>query len=184
MAVDVDLQTGTLANAGPIGSGSIYLGSNISAYSNGIYRVSISAVIPDPHNLSCIPLTEDSLGNVSYSGTGGTIAAWGVDLENNAISTSYLYTASIPNLQLDSNNFAYWSSGGGNTTECGNGIQCNSALTTNVIAGPDGTVTAAQLADNSTYGNHLTGHPFGLGGPGLIGTAGPYYATVTCSALL
>jgi hypothetical protein len=182
VAVDVDLQTGTLGNAGPIGSGSTYLGSNITAYSNGIYRVSISAVIPDPHNLSCIPLTEDSLGNVSYSGTGGTIAAWGIDLENNPISTSYLYTASIPNLQLDSNNFAYWSSGGGNTTGCGNGIQCNSALATNVIAGPDGTITGAQLADNSTYGNHLTNHPFGLGGPGLIGTAGPYYTTVTCSA--
>jgi hypothetical protein len=182
VAVDVDLQTGKLANAGPIGSGSTYLGSNITAYSNGIYRVSISAVIPNPHNLSCIPLTADALGNISYSGTGGTIAAWGIDLENNPISTSYLYTASIPNLQLDSNNFTYWSSGGGNTTECGNGIQCNSALTTNVIAGPDGNIAAAQLADNSTYGNHLTNHPFGLGGPGLIGTAGPHYATVTCSA--
>jgi hypothetical protein len=182
VAVDVDLQAGTLANAGPIGSGSTYLGSNITAYSNGMYRVSISAAVPDPHNLSCVPLTEDSSGKISYRGTGGTIAAWGIDLENNPISTSYLYTASIPNLQLDSDNFAYWSSGGGDTTECGNGIQCNSTLTTNVIAAPDGTITAAQLADNSSYGNHLTNHPFGLGGPGLIGTAGPYYATVTCSA--
>jgi hypothetical protein len=182
VAVDVDLQAGTLANAGPIGSGSTYMVSNITPFSNGIYRVSISGVIPDPHNLSCVPLTEDSLGNISYSGNGGTIAAWGIDLENSPISTSYLYTASIPNLQLDSDNFAYWSSGGGNTTECGNGIQCNSALTTNAIAAPDGTITAAKLADNSTYGNHLTNHPFGLGGPGLMGTAGPYYATVTCSA--
>jgi hypothetical protein len=184
VAVDVNLQTGTLANAGPIGSGSTYLGSNITAFSNGSYRVSISGVIPDPHNLSCVPLTEDTLGNISYSGTSGTVAAWGIDLENNPISTSYLYTASIPNLQLDSDNFAYWSSGGGDTTECGNGIQCNSVLTTNAIAAPDGTITAAQLADNSTDGNHLTNHPFGLGGPGLIGTAGPYYASVTCSAFL
>ena len=182
VAVDVDLRAGTLANAGPIGSGSTYLGSNITPYSNGTYRVSISGVIPNPHNLSCVPLTEDSLGNISYSGNGGTIAAWGIDLENNPISTSYLYSASIPNLQLDSDNFAYWSTGGGNTTECGNGIQCNSALTTNIIVAPDGTISAAQLADNSTYGNHLTNHPFGLGGPGLVGTAGPYYASVTCSA--
>jgi hypothetical protein len=182
VAVDVDLEAGTLANARPMGLGSTYLGSYIRAYSNGIYRVSITGVIPNPHNLSCVPLTEDTLGNISYSGTGGTIAAWGIDLENNPISTSYLYTASIPNLQLDSDNFAYWSSGGGKTTECGNGIQCNSVLTTNAIAAPDGTITAAQLADNGTDGNHLTNHPFGLGGPGLIGTASPYYATVTCSA--
>jgi len=180
--VDVDLQAGTLSNADAIGSGSTYLGSNISAFSNGIYRVSISGVIPDPHNLSCVPLTEDSLGNISYSGNGGSITAWGIDLENNPTSTSYLYTASIPNLQLDSDNFAHWSSGGGKTTECGNGVQCNSALTTNAIAAPDGTISAAQLADNNTYGNHLTNHPFGLGGPGLIGTIGSYYATVTCSA--
>src|SRR5262249_31914212 len=117
VTVDVDLQKGTLANAEPIGSGSTYLGSNISAYSNGIYRVSIIGLIPDPHNLSCVPLTEDSLGNISYSGIGGTIAAWGIDLENNPITTSYLYTASIPNLQLDSDNFAYWTTGGGNTTD-------------------------------------------------------------------
>lgn len=122
VAVDVDLQAGTLANAGPIGSGLTYLGSNITAYSNGIYRVSISGVIPDPHNLSCVPLTEDSLGNLSYSGNGGTIAAWGIDLENNPISTSYLCTASIPNLQLDSNNFAYWSSGGATPPSAGTGF--------------------------------------------------------------
>jgi len=96
VAVDVDLQPGTLANAGPIGSGLTYLGSSITAYSNGIYRVSLSGVIPDPHNLSCVPLTEDSLGNV--------------------------------------------------------------------IAAPDGTITAAQLADNSTYGNHLTNHSLGWAG--------------------
>jgi hypothetical protein len=182
VAVDVDLHAGTLANAGPIGSGSTYLGSNITPYANGTYRVSISGLIPDPHNLSCIPLTEDSLGNISYAGNGRTIAAWGVDLENKPSSTSYLYTASIPNLQLDSDNFTFWSSGGGNTSSCGNGIPCNSVLTTNIAGAPDGTWTAAQLADNSTDGNHLTTHPFGLGGPGLMGTAGPNYATVTCSA--
>jgi hypothetical protein len=179
--VDTDLYAGQLANAGTTGSGSTYLGSTIKAYPNGIYRVSVSGIIPDPHNLSCSPLTEDSLGDVSYAGAGGTISVWGADLENNAIPTSYLYTASIPNLQLDSNNFANWSSGGGNTTECGNRTQCNSALTPNAATAPDGTVTAAQLADNSTYGNHLTNHPFGLGGSAIMSTIDQYYAAVTCS---
>jgi hypothetical protein len=102
-------------------------------------------------------------------------------LENNAISTSYLYTASVSNLQLDSNTFANWNAGGGNTTGCGNGIQCNSVLAVNAATAPDGTVTAAQLVDNSTYGNHLTNHSFGLGGPAVMATVNQYYAVVTCS---
>ena len=181
VAVDIDLHAGTLANGGIMGSGSTYLGSSIKAYPSGIYRVSVSGSIADPHNLSCSPLTEDYLGDFSYAGAGGTISVWGADLENNAIPTSYLYTASVPNLQLDSNNFANWDSGGGNTTGCGNGIQCNSVLTVDAAPAPDGTFSAAQLADNSTYGNHLTNHAFGLGGPAPMATVGQYYATVTCS---
>ena len=181
VAVDIDLHAGILKNGGTIGSGSTYLASSIKAYSNGIYRVSVSGIIPDPHNLSCSPLTEESLGEADYVGSGGTISVWGADLENNAIPTSYLYTASVPNLQLDSDNFANWGSGGDNTTECGNGIPCNSDLTVNAAAAPDGTFTAAQLADDSTYGNHLTNHAFGLGGPAVMATIGQHYATVTCS---
>jgi hypothetical protein len=184
VAVDIDLKAGKLANAGTIGSGSTYLGSTIKAYPSGIYRVSVSGIIPDPHNLSCSPLTEASLGIVSYAGAGETISVWGADIENNAIPTSYLYTASISNLQLDSNNFANWMDGGGNTHACGNHTQCNSLLTVNAATAPDGTVTAAQLTDNSTNGNHLTNHPYGLGGPGLMGMFGPHYATVTCSEFL
>jgi hypothetical protein len=180
VAVDIDLQNGTLANGGTIGSGSTYLGSSIKAYTSGIYRVSVSGSIPDPHNLSCAPVTEGSLGNPTYTGGDGTISVWGADLENSAIPTSYLYTASVPNLQLDSNNFNNWLSGNG-PSGCGNGVQCNSVLTVNAAIAPDGTLTAAQLADDSTYGNHLTNHPFGLGGPAVIATVGQYYATVTCS---
>jgi hypothetical protein len=185
VAVDIDLRNGELGNPGTIGSGSTYLGSTITAYPSGFYRVSVSGIIPNPHNLSCIPLTEDSLGDVSYAGSGGTIIAWGADVENMAFPTSYLYTASIPNLQLDSNNLANWNSGGeGISPGCGNGIQCNSVLTVNAATAPDGTLTAAQLADNGADGNHLMNHTFGLGGPGLITTINQYYATVTCSEFL
>jgi hypothetical protein len=52
----------------------------------------------------------------------------------------------------------------------------------NAATAPDGTNSAAQLADNATNGNHLTNHGFGLGGPAVIPTIGQYYATVTCSA--
>jgi hypothetical protein len=180
--VDIDLSAGKLANGGTIGNGSTYLGSAIQANSGGSYRVSVSADIPNPHNLSCIPFAESSLGNFSYTGNGGTISVWGGDIENSEIPTSYLYTASVSNLQLDSDNFGNWDSGGGATTECGNHVQCNSALTLNAATAPDGSNTAAQLADNATNGNHLTNHGFGLGGAGVIPTIGQYYATVTCSA--
>lgn len=180
VAVDIDLHTGTLANAGTIGSGATYLGSSIKAYQSGTYRVSVSGIIPDPHNLSCDPLTEDSIGEASYEGGGGTISVWGVDLENSSMPSSYLYTASVPNLQLDSKDFSNWDSGGG-TNSCGNGFACNSLLTTNAALAPDGSLTAAQLADDEHDGNHLTNHPFGLGGPAVMATNDRYYATVTCS---
>jgi hypothetical protein len=180
VAVDIDLHAGTLANGGTIGSGATYLGSTIKAYSNGIYRVSVSGNIPDPHNLSCSPLTEDSLGNFSYAGSGGTISVWGADLENNPIPTSYFYTASVPNLQLDSNNFSFWDSGPG-PSACGTRFPCNSIITVNAGTAPDGSLTAAELADDSTFGDHLTNHPFGLGGPAAMATVGSDYATVTCS---
>ena len=182
VAVDIDLQNGILANAGTIGAGATYLSSHIRTYRNGVYRVSVSGIIPNPHNISCIPVTENALGNISYAGGGGTIYVWGADVENSAMPTSYVGTASIANLQLDSNNFANWTSGGGNTTECGNHFTCNSVLTTGATIAPDGSFTGAQLADNSVNATHLTNHPFGLGGPGLIATIGQYYATVTCSA--
>jgi hypothetical protein len=180
VAVDIDLHTGTLAHGGTIGSGATYLGSSIKAYNSGIYRVSVSGIIPDPHNLSCDPFTEDSIGDPSYVGDGGTISVWGADLENSSMPSSYLYTASVPNLQLDSNDFSNWDSGEG-TSGCGNGFACNSVVTTNAAIAPDGTLTAAQLADDAHDGNHLTNHPFGLGGPALIANDGEYYATVTCS---
>jgi hypothetical protein len=180
VAVDIDLHTGTLANGGTIGSSATYLGSSIKAYSNGIYRVSVSGIIPDPHNLSCDPLTEDSMGDHSYAGGGGTIFIWGADLENSSMPSSYLYTASVPNLQLDSNDFSNWDSGEG-TNGCGNGFACNSLLTTNAAVAPDGSLTAAQLADDAHDGNHLTNHPFGLGGLAVMATVGEYYAIVTCS---
>ncbi len=181
VSVDIDLRSGKLANAGTTGLGSTYLGSTLSTYTNGVYRASVSGIIPDPHNLSCSPVTEDSLGTVSYAGSGGTISVWGADIENNEFPTSYLYTASARNLQLDSNDFANWNSGGGDTTGCGNGVQCNSTLTVDAATAPDGTITGAQLADDGTYGNHLSNHSFGLGGPAVMATVGQHYATVTCS---
>jgi hypothetical protein len=180
VAVDVDLCAGTLANGATLGSGATYLGSSIKAYQSGIYRVSVSGIIPDPHNVSCDPLTEDSISHPSYPGNGGKIFVWGADLENTSMPSSYLYTASVPNLQLDSNNFSNWDSGEG-ISGCGNRFACNSVLTTNAETAPDGTLTAAQLADDAQDGNHLTNHPFGLGGPAVMATDGQYYATVTCS---
>jgi HYR domain len=174
LKVDIDLEAGKLANGGTIGSSSKYLGSSIIPYPGGIYRVSLSGSIPNPQNLYCYPITENSLGNTSYSGSGGTIFAWGADIESNMFPTSYLYTASIANQQLDSNDLSEWTSGG----------LTNSVLTPNAETAPDGTATAAQIADNSTNSVHGIYHGNGLGGVGLIPTTGQYYATTTCSMFL
>lgn len=183
VAVDIDLQRGSLANGGTIGSGATYLASSIKAYGTEVYRVSVSGIIPNPHNLSCVPITEDAVGEVAYAGGNGTIFVWGADLENNSMPSSYLYTASVPNLQLDSNNFANWNTGAGSSS-CGNGFACNSVLAVNSALAPDGSLTAARLADDAHYGNHLTNHPFGLGGLAVMATHGQYYATVTCSEFM
>jgi len=103
IAVDADLQNGTIANGRTFGvNGSdqtSYSGSGIEAPPNaqfpnsppGWYRVSVTGTIIVEADVHIQMLSASSLGEISYAGTGSTIYIWGPQI-NSIRRRSFLTT--------------------------------------------------------------------------------------------
>lgn len=91
ISVSADLSTGQIFSAyAPLAT---YVGSSITPYPNGWYRISCTATIPGSDTMYPTIYILDSSGNQVYDGDGASgLYAWGVQFEQGAFPTSYIPT--------------------------------------------------------------------------------------------
>jgi hypothetical protein len=94
VVIFVDTQLGLLSGSGTIGTGATYVSSKIEPYANRWWRVSlVGAMTTDTHLFQDLRMSPDG-STASYVGTGGTLFAWGAQLEQATFVSPYIPTTS------------------------------------------------------------------------------------------
>lgn len=207
-----NLTTGTIGTTAAVGAGFTSLSHTISASTNGFFRVSCTFTTNAVAALQCFiaPTTGD--GVLVYAGTVGQTAifAWGAQLEQRSAVTAYTVTTTqpitnyIPVLQTAQNNVARFDHNPITGESLGleieeqrtnlvvrseefnnaSWIKSDVTLTANTTIAPNGTLTAAILADNTNNAQHLLFQSIGTVSIGTIYTFSVFAKAYTSNFLM